>query len=83
MKELLETKNDVEIFNNEEFGQIRTIVIDGEPWFVAVDVCNVLEIKNPSDALNKQLEDFERARFNLGRQGKANIISESGYPKDW
>lgn len=79
MKELLETKNDVEIFNNEEFGQIRTIVIDGEPWFVAVDVCNVLEIKNPSDALNKQLEDFERARFNLGRQGKANIISESGF----
>lgn len=79
MKELLETKNEIEIFNNEEFGQIRTIVIDGEPWFVAVDVCNVLEIKNPSDALNKQLEDFERARFNLGRQGEANIISESGF----
>lgn len=79
MKELLETKNEVEIFNNEEFGQIRTIVIDGEPWFVAVDVCNVLEIKNPSDALNKQLEDFERVRFNLGRQGEANIISESGF----
>lgn len=79
MKELLETKNKVEIFNNEKFGQIRTIVIDGEPWFVAVDVCNVLEIKNPSDALNKQLEDFERARFNLGRQGEANIISESGF----
>ena len=37
MKELLETKNEVEIFNNEEFGQIRTIIIDGEPWFIGKD----------------------------------------------
>ena len=79
MKELLETKSEIEIFSNEEFGQIRTIVINGDPWFVAVDVCNILDIKNPSDTLNKQLEDFERARFNLGRQGEANIISESGF----
>ena len=79
MKEVLETRNEIEIFNNENFGQIRTIVIDGNPWFVAKDVCDILGIANPTDALNKGLEDFERARFNLGRQGEANIISESGF----
>ena len=78
MKELLETKNEVEIFNNEEFGQIRTIVIDGEPWFVAKDVCDILGTTNPTMAM-EGLEDFERAKFNLGRQGEANIISESGF----
>lgn len=53
--------------------------IDGETWFVAKDVCNILGISNPTDALNKDLEDFERARFNLGRQGEANIINESAF----
>lgn len=72
-------KNEVQLFENEEFGKIRTLVLNGEPWFVAVDVCNILGISNPSDALNKGLENFERARFNLGRQGETNIISESGF----
>lgn len=76
---LTETKSKIEVFENEDFGQIRTIVLNGEPWFVAKDVCDILEIKNPTDALNKGLENFERARFNLGRQGEANIISESGF----
>lgn len=56
-----------------------TLVIDGEPWFVAKDICDILEIVNPTDALNKGLENFERARFNLGRQGEVNIINESGF----
>ena len=72
-------KSELQLFQKEEFGTIRTVVIDGEPWFVAKDVCDILGIKNPTDALNKGLEDFERARFNLGRQGEANIISESGF----
>ena len=76
--EVLETKSKIEIFNNEEFGQIRTIVIDGEPWFVAKDVCDILGTTNPTMAMDG-LEDFERAKFNLGRQGEANIISESGF----
>lgn len=78
---LMETKqkSELQLFQKEEFGTIRTVVIDGEPWFVAKDVCDILGIKNPTDALNKGLEDFERARFNLGRQGEANVISESGF----
>lgn len=49
----------------------------GEPWFVAKDVCDILEISNPSDAL-KRLDDDERSRFNLGRQGETNLINEAG-----
>lgn len=71
--------NGIQEFVNKDFGTIRTVIIDNEPWFVAKDVCNILGIANPTDALNKGLEDFERARLNLGRQGEANIISESGF----
>lgn len=73
-------KNEVQLFQDEKFGTIRTVVIDGEPWFVAADVCKILGVSNPTDALNKGLEDFEKARLNLGLQGGAtNIISESGF----
>lgn len=71
--------NEIQVFQNKDFGEIRTVSYNGEPWFVAKDVCDILGIANPTDALNKGLEDFERARFNLGRQGEANIISESGF----
>lgn len=52
---LMETKqkSELQLFQKEEFGTIRTVVIDGEPWFVAKDVCDILGIKNPTDALNK------------------------------
>lgn len=60
-----------------ETQNIRVIDQDNGPWFVAKDVCDVLEIKNTSDAL-KRLDVDERARFNLGRQGETNIINEYG-----
>lgn len=57
---------------------LRTLIDKaGEPWFVAKDVCAILEISNPSDAL-KRLDDDERSRFNLGRQGETNIVNEAG-----
>lgn len=62
-------------FNN---ATMRTLTDEnGEPWFVAKDVCGILEVSNPSDAL-KRLDDDERSRFNLGRQGETNIINEAG-----
>lgn len=62
-------------FNNSA---LRTLTDEaGEPWFVAKDVCDILEISNPSDAL-KRLDDDERSRFNLGRQGETNIVNEAG-----
>lgn len=68
--------NDITVF---DFGvhPVRVIDQNGAPWFIAVDVCKVLDLGNPSMSLHI-LDDDERAKFNLGRQGDANIISESG-----
>lgn len=70
--------NEIQVFQNDNFGEIRTVNYKGEPWFVAKDVCNILGIQNVTQAM-QQLEDFERSMFNIGRQGDANIISESGF----
>lgn len=45
--------NDLQIFNSEEFGEIRTVMKDGEPMFCLADVCRILEIKNVSDCRNR------------------------------
>lgn len=58
--------NDLMIFKNEEFGEIRTIKIENQPWFVAKDVCEILEIKNSRDAV-KRLDNDEVSRLNLRR----------------
>src|SRR5690625_683280 len=57
--------------------QLRILEQNGEPWFVAKDVCEILDIKNPTDAL-KRLDEDERSRFNLGRQGNGNVVNEFG-----
>ena len=57
---------------------IRTVNKNGEVWFVARDVCSVLELTNPTVAL-QSLDDDEVTKFNLGgKSGEANIINESG-----
>lgn len=57
--------------------QIRTIILDGEPYFVAKDVCDVLGHTNPSVAI-QMLDDDERTKKSLGRQGEAWFVNESG-----
>ena len=69
--------NDLEIFKNEEFGEIRTVMKDGEPIFCLVDICRALEISNPSKVAQR-LDDDERTKFELGRAGETNFITESG-----
>lgn len=69
--------NELKIFENPEFGSIRTLKINGEPWFVLADVCKVLELSNPT-VVASRLESDERSKFNLGRQGETTIINESG-----
>ncbi|MGU9821154.1 BRO-N domain-containing protein [Pseudomonas sp. LF090] len=56
---------------------VRAVTIEGEPWFVASDVCRVLEVVNTTQAM-QALDDDERSMFNIGRQGEANIVNESG-----
>lgn len=64
-------------FNNEQFGSVRAVSIDGEPWFVAADVCRALDLSNPTIATSR-LDEDERAKFNLGRQGEGTIVNEPG-----
>lgn len=68
----------MQIFNNPEFGQIRTVDHNSEPWFIAKDVCEILDIRNVTDTV-KRLDADEVTRFNLGGlSGEMNIINEFG-----
>lgn len=72
--------NELKIFENPRYGEIRVIDWDGEPWFVAADVCHALEIKNSRDALTR-LDDDERdvvlTDTPSGKQ-EMNIVNEPG-----
>lgn len=68
--------NKIQIFKYRT-NEVRTIQMDGEPWFVLKDVCRVLGISNPT-AVAERLEDDERAKSDLGRQGSGWVINESG-----
>lgn len=70
-------ENNIQVFNNEEFGEVRTVMVSDEPWFVAADVCKALELSNPTVAVSR-LDEDERAKFNLGRQGEGIIVNEAG-----
>lgn len=72
--------NKLMTFENAAFGKIRTLTIDGEPWFVAADVCRALEIGNPSMAVER-LDDDEKGISTidtLGGKQRMTIINEPG-----
>ncbi len=64
-------------FDFDQMNTIRVINIDNSPWFVATDICAALEHTNPSVAI-QGLDDDERSKHCLGRQGDALIVNESG-----
>ena len=73
-------KNDIMIFSNPEFGKIRTIKIDGEPFFMAKDVCDTLDLSDVSMTV-KRLDDDEKLTqvvFVSGQHRDMWFISESG-----
>lgn len=68
------------IFENPEFGAVRSILIDGDPWFVAADVCKALELEKTNRALSR-LDDDEKGAHSVSTPGgrqRMSIISESG-----
>ena len=69
----------LQVFDYENH-KIRTTLKDGEIWWVLRDVCKILELSNPTTVFSR-LDVEERAKFNLGRQGNANIINEPGLYK--
>lgn len=73
--------NEMQIFENEEFGKIRTLTINDEPWFVGKDVAGVLGYANPRDALAKRVDEEDKGvakRDTLGGKQEMIIINESG-----
>ena len=72
----------VEIFSNDNFGNIRGIEINGEPWLVGKDVAEVLGYKNTRDALSKHVDDEDKSSVAIhdGRQNRnMSIVNESGF----
>lgn len=69
--------NELKIFENENLGTVRTITTDSETWFIAGDVCRILGLTNTTMVMQR-LDEDERSKFNLGRQGMAAVVNESG-----
>lgn len=69
---------ELQIFNNEEFGEVRTANIDNEPLFCLMDICKALEMKNPTMVASR-LEEDEVTKLDLGgKNGETNFVTESG-----
>ena len=73
--------NELKIFENEEFGQVRTIVINNEPWFVGKDVATALGYANPKNAVPKHVSDEDKLSTQIeyaGQRRTVTVINESG-----
>lgn len=73
--------NNIKIFENEDFGEIRTVMIDGEPWFVGKDVAMALGYANPKNAVPKHVDDDDKLSTQIeyaGQKREVTVINESG-----
>ncbi|MBP5383533.1 MAG: phage antirepressor KilAC domain-containing protein [Lachnospiraceae bacterium] len=77
--------NDLQVFRNEEFGQIRTVEIDGEPYFVGKDIAQALGYKDTADVLKTRVDEEDKRLVKVGEiptletsNFGAYIINESG-----
>ena len=73
--------NEVQVFKNQEFGSVRTLVINSEPWFIGKDVAEVLGYKNTSKALSDHVDSEDKGVtkcYTLGGTQNMAIINESG-----
>ena len=74
--------NELQIFNSEEFGDIRTVTIDNKPWFVGKDVATALGYAKPLNALSAHVEKDDSLKQgitdSLGREQETIFINESG-----
>ncbi len=73
--------NEIQIFNSSEFGDMRTVTIDDEPWFVGKDVAEALGYSNARDALSKHVDKEDKGVAKCDTPGgkqDLSIINESG-----
>lgn len=72
--------NELQIFNNEEFGEIRTVTVNNEPWFVASDIAKALGYRMASD-MTRRIDDEDKGYAKMSTHGgeqEMSIINESG-----
>ena len=72
---------EIQIFKNEEFGQVRTVLIENEPWFVRKDVTEILGYQNGSRDINRHVDEEDRQNYQNGTLESnrgLTIINESG-----
>lgn len=73
--------NELQIFNNSEFGEVRVLEINSEPWFIGKDVAEVLGYKNGSRDINRHVDEDDRQNYQNGTLESnrgLTIINESG-----
>ena len=72
--------NNLQIFKNDSFGEVRTLIIDNEPWFVGKDVADILGYTNPQKALRDHIDDEDKTLNELFTVNgtKGILINESG-----
>ncbi len=76
--------NDIRIFNNEEFGNVRTVIINSEPWFVGKDVAEALGYSNTRDALATHVVDEDKRIIQRSEIATLeNHIPKSALPMDF
>lgn len=66
---------ELKIFENSDFGKVRTLEHNNDVYFVASDICKCLDIKNTTQAVQR-LDKDDRSMFNIGRQGETNVVNE-------
>lgn len=73
--------NDIKIFENPEFGSVRTVEVNGKPYFIGKDVAGILGYQNGSRDINRHVEEEDRTKmmvFDGNQQKETTIINESG-----
>lgn len=74
--------NEIMIFSNSEFGEIRTVTIDGEPWFVGKDIAVALGYRKVTEALQTNVDEMDSTLIgvtdSMGRNQQTKVINESG-----
>ena len=78
-----ENMNELKIFENPDFGQIRVVNINGEPWLAGKDVANILGYADPSSAVSKHIDDEDKTTLPIRQDGSnyqtnMTFINESG-----
>ena len=79
--EVQQMQNELMVFQNQEFGEVRSILINGEPWFIGKDVASILKYSNTAKAIRDHVDDEDKLTERIvlsGQNREAIFINESG-----